>query len=195
MALNLYKLSGSSRGASAVAFLWGLAESVWFFVIPDVWLTLVAARGPRRAVLAVAWAVGGALTGGACLYLLAARDPQAAARLMASVPLVFPSMATVVSTELADGWWAMVEGPSRGIPYKLYAAEAGQRSQDFSAFLFWTVVARSYRMAASAALSAVAAATLRRCLSVSDAVIVRTWAITWIAIYLAYALLVTVRYG
>lgn len=40
-----------------LGFLWGFSEALWFFVIPDVLLTLVALFSLRRALMAMGWTI------------------------------------------------------------------------------------------------------------------------------------------
>lgn len=114
---------------------------------------------------------------------------------METVPLVFPSMFSAVSDGLShQGWMAMVEGASKGIPYKLYAAEAGSRGLPFWPFVAWSVAARSYRIALSAAVAAGAGAALRKA-GFSDRAVLGTWTVAWIGIYAAYAVIVMKTYA
>jgi len=45
-----------------VAALWGLAEATLFFIVPDVFLSLVALRDRRAALVACGWAIPGHLS-------------------------------------------------------------------------------------------------------------------------------------
>lgn len=183
----------SSVGGSAA---WGFSEAVWFFVIPDVFVTYVASKNPKNAIPAAVSAILGAVLGGIALYFLARWFPSAVAGALSHVPLIFPSMSVAVTEGLAsEGWIAMVEGASKGIPYKLFAAEAGYRDLSLAAFVGWSVVARSYRIALSAALAAGAGEALRLKLGWSDTAVLRTWSAVWIVTYCLYAYLVIHRYA
>src|SRR5258706_1708194 len=50
------------------SFVWGLAESSFFFFVPDVGLTFLALRNYRAALRATLAALAGALIGGALMY-------------------------------------------------------------------------------------------------------------------------------
>jgi membrane protein YqaA with SNARE-associated domain len=54
--------------ALMIAFLWGFSEAVWFFIIPDIFLTLIALFSLKRALVAMVWTILGAMLGGAILY-------------------------------------------------------------------------------------------------------------------------------
>lgn len=192
----LYEVADSRRASVGGSALWGFSEAVWFFVIPDVFVTYVASKNPKNAIPAAFSAILGAVFGGVALYFLARWFPSAVAGVLSHVPLIFPSMSVTVTEGLAsDGWIAMVEGASKGIPYKLFAAEAGYRNLSLAAFAGWSVVARSYRITLSAALAAGAGAALRRKLGWSDTTVLRTWSAVWIVTYCLYAYLVIHRYA
>jgi len=59
------------------AFVWGLAEATFFFVIPDVFLSFVALLDWPRTSKHILAAIAGALLGGALLFHWASADlPQ-----------------------------------------------------------------------------------------------------------------------
>ena len=141
-------MSAPSQGtpANALAFVWGLAEATVFFIVPDVWLTFVALRGVRRAFVAAAWAVLGALAGGAVMLWLGARAPEAASRLVDAVPAISPALVRHVHAQVdAQGLLAVLLGPIGGIPYKIYAVDWGARHGGWLAFLLVSVPARGVR--------------------------------------------------
>jgi hypothetical protein len=43
--------------ANAVAFLWGIAEATFFFIVPDVLLSWLALSSHRRGLIACVFAV------------------------------------------------------------------------------------------------------------------------------------------
>ena len=107
------------------AALWAFAEASFFFVVPDVLLTLIALFSPREGFLACGAALAGALLGGGLLHALSARNPERLHRFVASVPFIRPYMWTHVRADLEElGWLSIRKGPMRGIPYKLYAVDA-----------------------------------------------------------------------
>ena len=78
-----------SRRAAAIAGGWGLAEATLFFVVPDVWIGLLALFGWRAGLRAVALAVAGALLGGALMYGVGAGvEPDRSGGLLDAVPAV-----------------------------------------------------------------------------------------------------------
>ncbi len=141
--------SRTPRGIAdhAVAFVWGFAEATAFFIVPDVWTTRVALRHPRRGLATTLSAVAGAMVGGAVVHRWARRTPAAdSARLMTRIPAIDASMVAQVDDEVArDGYRAMLVGPARGVPYKLYARAAGIQGLPLGGLLAWTPPARIIR--------------------------------------------------
>ncbi|HHQ43100.1 MAG TPA: hypothetical protein ENK20_12535 [Chromatiales bacterium] len=155
------------RAALAVAALWGLAEATLFFLVPDVWLTLLATRAagapaPWRRLLLPAClaATAGAVAGGLLMHAWGAHDPAAALAAVERVPAVSAEMAARVRAGLeAHGLAALFLGPLTGTPYKLYAVQAGALGIGAAAFAAVSVPARLARFLV---LSWAAAALARR---------------------------------
>ena len=137
----------SAMGMNLVALLWAVAEATLFFVVPDVWLTVVAARrGIRKALVACGFAVLGALLGGTIMYLWASADPAAAIATVGHVPGIPPGMMDNAAAALrAQGVLAMVFGAFAGVPYKIYAVEAPGAGIGLALFLAMSVPARLMR--------------------------------------------------
>src|SRR5271157_5406652 len=136
------------RPGLAVAFLWGLAEATFFFVIPDVFLSFVAILAGRRTWTHILAAVSGALVGGALLFQWAQVNPIHAHAAVARVPFMRESMFAKVDEGLrSQGLTAVLLGSVTGIPYKLYAVEAPRFSTERD-FLLITPLARAVRFLA-----------------------------------------------
>ena len=149
----------SPGGAEGIAAAWGFAEATVFFFVPDVWLSWLALRAPRRALYACLWATAGAVLGGAVMVAFGSAEPAAAEALLDAVPGIGPDLVAEVRQELADrGFLALFLGPLRGVPYKLYAVEAGALGLSAAALLLWTVPARLLRFLAVTAFAAALAA-------------------------------------
>lgn len=175
------------RAALPLALGWGLAEATAFFLVPDLLLTLLGVRSLRRALQATLAAVAGALAGGALMYCFGAHAPQAARDLLDLVPAIDPGRIESVHSQLdALGLAAILIGPTRGIPYKIYAVEWGARGGSLTAFLLVSVPARGARFVLASllagALARLAAPWTRRRASVE----LSLWALCWIVFYLFY---------
>lgn len=148
----------------AIAALWGIAEATVFFIVPDVWISFVALRhGWKAGVLAACLACIGALIGGAIMYLWGSNDTEAARQLLDAIPAISPGMIWVTGYQLKDpGLVSMIFGAFTGVPFKIYAVEAGAIGTGLSAFLGMAVIARLMRFVLGALIAAAAANFLRR---------------------------------
>lgn len=130
-----------------VAATWGTAEATVFFIVPDLWTSWLALHNPKRGMTATISALAGALAGGATTYLTAQRmDPDDTERILASIPGISKSMIAKVERELDEkGWSGLILGPTRGVPYKIYARTLAHGNASFAKFMALSVPARMGR--------------------------------------------------
>jgi hypothetical protein len=132
----------------AIGFLWGLAEGTLFFIVPDVFLTLLALHSLRAVLLAWAGSILGSLAAVLLLFRWMAIDPGGLLGLITALPGISPAMVGSVTDGLAlhglplSPW--LVAG---GIPLKLYAVAAAGLDLSLGTVLPWTLFARVVRIA------------------------------------------------
>jgi hypothetical protein len=165
------------------AAAWGAAEASFFFFVPDILLTFAAIRfgflpGLRLALTA---AVSAALAGTA-LWLWAAHDAASARAAMLMVPAVGPDLLARAHRAVAAPGWplALLWGAVTGVPYKLYAVEAGARVLPLYVFLPASLAARLARFTLTVALAGMARRLLPKRIAL------RLWAAGWTTLYLVY---------
>lgn len=135
-----------SRAPFVLALAWGLAEATFFFIVPDVLLTLIACRALKPALKATTFALLGALVGGALMYAIGRRDPVSARAFLDHIPAISPALVSRVSSQVGEnGLWAVLLGPLKGIPYKIYAVEWGSREGSLVTFILISIPARYIR--------------------------------------------------
>ncbi len=183
-----FRAWAETPAAAFVAAGWGMAEGTLFFVVPDVWIGAVALAGWRPGLRAAVSAVGGALVGGAVMHGVGARlEPERSARLLAAVPAVSPAMIEWVEAELReDGPAAMLRGPLRGTPYKIYARSAGVQGMPLPVVLAWSVPARAPRFVLSALAAAAVGRWLLPRLGGRVGWLVGLYALAWVGFYVRY---------
>jgi hypothetical protein len=177
-------------GMNVGALLWALAEATLFFVVPDVWLTAVAARrGIRKAMVACGFALAGALLGGAIMYLWASAEPAAAIATLDHVPGISPGMIERAGQALrAQGVLAMLFGAFAGVPYKIYAVQAPGAGVGLALFLAASVPARLMRFLLLSGMAAAFAGLVDGLLS--KRVVLAIVIVLWAAFYAVYWALV-----
>ncbi|MGH8264206.1 MAG: hypothetical protein ACRET4_12060, partial [Steroidobacteraceae bacterium] len=131
-----------------VACGWGFAEATLFFIVPDVWLSYLALKSLRRALIACVWALLGALLGAAVLYAWARSQEANAIEWVAAVPGVGSAMLRESEAMLREqGAWALFPAMLRGMPYKTFVVAAPRTGIDLLPLLAITVPARLLRFA------------------------------------------------
>jgi len=177
----------SGRALLVVAFVWGWAEATCFFIVPDVLLTLIACRRLRPALGAGLAALAGALVGGAMMVALGSQAPEFARRLLDGIPGIAPTLIAGVQSELGrHGVWALMLGPPRGVPYKIYAVEWGARHGGLAAFLLVSIPARYARFLLATLAARWIAARFGPPSSRRAALALVLWALFWTMFYAAY---------
>lgn len=181
--------SGGCLRDHGVAAAWGFAEATFFFVVPDVWTSWVGLRRPKRALGTTVSALGGALAGGAVTFWwgrAAAAETSRAA--LVKVPAVTDSMVSEVEQEVAaSGAASLMRGPTRGVPYKLYARAAGLQRTSLLHFLAWTVPGRLIRfLVVTLAASGTAAVVRRSVPGISERRISTVFWTCWAAFYAVF---------
>jgi membrane protein YqaA with SNARE-associated domain len=184
---DCFNTHSASNRALLVGFLWGLAEGTLFFIVPDVYIIFVALFHWRRGLLAALASVAGSMLGGALMYGLAVQDGAAMVTLLTRVPLISPHMVAAVSQQMqVDGLTAMLNGPSQGIPYKVYAVHAGSQALPILAFLLMTIPARLQRLIPEALGSAVIGMTCGRFLRYRAKLTAGVYVLLWVSGYVVY---------
>lgn len=146
----------------ALAFMWGAAEASFFFLVPDIFLSWVAMKAPRRVGVHLALAISGALLAGWLMFAWASRSTLAR-EFVAAVPRVSAAMFDQADDDLRrHGALGTVVGPARGVPYKVYAVQAPSHGISASAFLAASVPARMWRMLTTVLAFAAVGFVLRR---------------------------------
>lgn len=167
-------------------FIWGLSEAVWFFIIPDVVLSLYALQKQKfKCVLyANAAAVAGAMIGGISVFIWSSFNPEQAEKFMLSVPAVHAYMIEHVHRTMdSSTFTALLTGPLFGVPYKLFAAAAPEYT-GFMLFLLYTVPARLLRFLMVSSLAYALSHFVFRTLTMRIKIII--WLCVWIIVYVIY---------
>jgi membrane protein YqaA with SNARE-associated domain len=173
------------RRTNGIALIWGLAEATVFFIVPDVFLSWLALRSYRRALIACLWVVAGALLGGLAIWHLGSGQAEEMRTFYVALPAIDASMIQSVQQQLdADGLIALFLGPISGTPYKLYALEAGQLGIRWETFVLVSFPARLIRFVlVSVVIGAISQALASRCSLKNRQVLL---AVSWAGFYAWY---------
>jgi len=141
--------------AAAVGLLWGFAEGLFFFIVPDVFITLTAAISPRRGAIAWAASIAGSVLAVGAVYAIVSHHAGGYRAFLIAQPGITEDLARHVEAAVARGGLPvtplLVLG---GVPLKVYAFSAFASGMSLFAVLRWTLFARFVRILPAYALFA-----------------------------------------
>jgi hypothetical protein len=143
----------------SLAFAWGLSEATVFFIVPDVVISFIALHyGFRGGLLAAAASVAGAMLGGALVYFWGQGDIASARAFFDTLPAIAPATIARAQGEIAQPALAftMLKGSMTGVPFKLYASEAGAAGASLGTLMALTPLVRFPRFLIAATCAAAA---------------------------------------
>jgi len=170
-------------GYLIAAFL-GFAEATLFFIVPDVWISLLALRSGHDALIACLYTLGGAIIGGIIMYYLGRANLEKLNVALDRIPAIRPKDIEKVQSDLIrSGVKAVLFGPLLGIPYKIYAVNAHTVMSSL-AFLLISIPARVIRFILVALMTAFASEKFLSGLPLVD----KVWVILilWAIFYTVY---------
>ena len=133
-------------GVRLLAIAWGLTEASVFFIVPDVLLTYLVLKDPRRAAKACLWVLVGSLVGGTAMFCWGNYDLKGTEEFLTQIPAIDEELLNKVEQQIDDdGVKATFFGPITGRPYKIYAVYAGAKDISFPSFLLVSIPARLLR--------------------------------------------------
>ncbi|MFE0177142.1 lysophospholipid acyltransferase family protein [Streptomyces sp. NPDC059002] len=129
-----------SRWGLALAFVWACAEALSWPLMPELFLAVACVAVPRRALKLSLAALAGSLAGGLLALQLAASGVQL------PQPLTTDRMRAEARNELSvESAAAIRHQPWNGIPFKVYAREAGRADVAPSDWLARSALSRGSR--------------------------------------------------
>ena len=123
-----------------LAFVWGYAEALSWFIVAEMALILFAAAVPRRVMPWAAAVIVGSVLGVLTNAWLTSRG------VLLPAPLTTPRMAATAFDQLAAGPSAMMNQALSGIPVKVYARAAGEHHIEMWNLAGWTLLERGLRI-------------------------------------------------
>jgi hypothetical protein len=123
-----------------VAFLWGFAEALSWFIVAEMALVLLAAAVPRRVMPWAAAVIAGSVLGVLTNARLASHG------VLLPAPLTTRRMAATAFDQFASGPSAIMHQALSGIPVKVYARAAGEHGIDLWNLAGWTLLERGLRI-------------------------------------------------
>jgi hypothetical protein len=174
-----------SRHGWLVGFVWGLAESTVFFIVPDVGVAFVAAMSPRNWWKPALASIVGTLVGAVLLFMAVQLWLGAnALHLLVWIPGIHPADLAVASRRIVDhGAGALLPAAFEGIPYKVYATELTLAGVSLPVLLLWTIPSRALRLVPVAAAAGAGGRLLQGSLRRHFRLWVGAYVLFWVAFY------------
>lgn len=174
------------KSTHLISFLWGFAEATFFFIVPDVWLSLIALDRKKEAFINVVYATIGALLGGVVLYVSAHYFLSEILYFLNCIPAVSDPMIYDVKEAIAEKGFliSLFSGMVSGIPYKIFATWAPSQSVDLLLFLIASVLARSVRFLAVIGMTCIILNILVKRMRLKY--LINTHLVCWIIFYVYY---------
>jgi membrane protein YqaA with SNARE-associated domain len=138
---------------NALIFTWAFAEATIWPLMPEALLVPLAVLQPLRAVAHLPSAIAGSACGGILNYTVT-RNLKSSSFLR-HIPLVRPSMIGQCQQWLAiEGTSGVRHQPTSMLPFKVFAAVAGEMKLPLLSFIAKATLVRAARFALATAISA-----------------------------------------
>ncbi len=152
---RIQRLGRDERLAAHAGFWWGLAEGLFFFIVPDVYISFAALYALRAGAAAWLFSILGSVTAVPIIYFLAVVLGVDYLGFLQMIPGISASLIARVGEGLAaDGLPYTPFLVAGGVPLKLYAASAFSLGLSLGSVLVWTIFARIVRIAPTFAVAA-----------------------------------------
>lgn len=179
------KKADNSARLNALGFVWGFAESTLFFIVPDVLISYVALSSFKKALKVIFWVTAGALLGGIIMFIWGYYNEPNAIAVVKNVPLVSDAMVQTTEQQLSEhGAMAILLGPIKMTPFKIYAVFASHRDVSLIAFVIVAIIARISRFIIVALIASGLMKLFSKWVSYKQARIILV--VVWVTIYVQY---------
>ncbi len=184
---RIKRLARNERLALHAGFWWGLAEGIFFFIVPDVYVSFATLFSPRAGAIAWLSSIAGSVAAIPIIHLLMATPALHYLAFLESIPGISgPLIERAAASLAAEGLPYTPLLVSGGVPLKVYGAAAFSLDLPLGSVLLWTLFARVVRIAPTfAGVVAVRLAFRRRIEAHATA-----WCVLlgffWLALYVFY---------
>jgi hypothetical protein len=184
---RIQRLARDERLAAHAGFWWGLAEGLFFFIVPDVYISFATLFALRAGAVAWLCSIAGSVTAIPIIYLLTAILRVDYLAFLDTIPGISGSLIAQVGASLrSDGLPYTPFLVTGGVPLKLYAASAFSLGLSLGAVLVWTVFARIVRIAPTFAVVAAMRLLFGRRIDARATAWCALLGIFWLAFYVFY---------
>ena len=181
------RLARDERLARHAGFWWGLAEGLFFFIVPDVYISFATLFSLRAGAIAWLFSIAGSAIAVVVIYLLTAMLGLDYVSFLNWIPGISEPLIHRVGQELAaEGLPYSPFLVMAGVPLKLYVAQAFALEMTLGSVLLWTVFARIVRIAPTFAIVAAMRLLFGRRIDAYAGTWCALLGIFWVAFYVFY---------
>lgn len=186
---RIRRLARHERLAAHAGFWWGLAEGLFFFIVPDVYISFATLFSLRAGARAWLFSILGSLVAIPLIYLLSVVFGLEYLGFLDAIPGVSAAMIErVTDTLAADGMPYTPLLVLGGVPLKVYGGVAFSLGMSLGPVMIWTVFARIVRIAPTFAIVAAVRLIFRRWIDASADIWSALLGVVWLAFYVSYFL-------
>jgi hypothetical protein len=181
------RFARDERRARLVGFSWGLAEGLFFFIVPDVYITFAALFSLRAGAVAWLASIAGSAVAASAVYVLSEILDLDYLSFLLRVPGISAALLERVAGQLVTGglpytpWLGF-----GGVPLKVYVELAFSLGLSLGSVLLWTVFARIVRIAPVYAGAAAIRLLFGRRIDSNPAAWTAALALIWFLSYVLY---------
>jgi undecaprenyl-diphosphatase len=160
---------------------------MFFFIVPDVFLTFVSLFNRKLALKAISASLIGTLLSALVMFNLATHYKSSTESFLTKIPGISTKM--ISSTKEAvrkDGAPSVLSATFNGIPYKVFSIEAGLNNISLFEFLFWSIPARLERLIPVVLVSSLISFIFRKFIQKKTLLAVAIFSVIWLLIYVIY---------
>lgn len=173
--------------SSAIALFWGIAEGIFFFIVPDVYIGAVMLFRPRQGIRSLGYSVVGSLISACLLYIFRFAFIAAIPLWFLSLPgVTAPMIATTTMQMQQYGLSSLLLGPVSGIPYKIYTVIAIQHHLPLLQYLAWSIPSRIERLGITYLITGSVVLTMHRSIRIHPKAALGVYLGIWTGIYIWY---------
>lgn len=184
---GIQRRARDERLARNVGFWWGVAEGLFFFIVPDVYVAFTGLFSIRAGLVAWLSSIGGSVTAVCAIYLLTATHGPNYLVFVEALPGISGALIRRVTETLAAQGLPytplLVFG---GVPLKVYAGAAFSLGLPLGSVVLWTVFSRIVRIAPTLVVVATVRLLFRRWIDARPVVWCALLALFWLAFYVFY---------
>ncbi len=184
---RIQHLARHKRLAGHAGFWWGLAEGLFFFIVPDVYIGFAALFSLRAGAVAWLFSILGSVVAIPLICLITVVLGLDYLAFLDAIPgISAPLIERVTETLAADGMPYTPLLALGGVPLKVYGGVAFSLSLSLGSVMLWTVFARIVRIAPTYALVAGVRLLFGRRIDAQAKGWIVVFALVWVAFYVFY---------